>query len=228
MSGTQLPLALSPPRRAGFDNFIAGPNASVVATLASGMETGQWFFLAGPSGSGRSHLAQAAFYRLCSAGITARFLPVAGLDAGRSAALLAESGCDWMIVDDVDSLAGDPDAERAVFNALNRWRAARTGVLMTGRGRRDFRLPDLRSRLGQCVCLTLHPLTDADFEPLVRQLARDLEVPLGKAVVEYLIPRMPRNPGQVAGLMHRLAERAQTERRLISVPLARRVLSDAG
>ena len=59
MSAPQLPLALSPPRRPRFANFIAGDNGLIVRTLRDGLEPGQWVRVSGPVGSGRSHLALA-------------------------------------------------------------------------------------------------------------------------------------------------------------------------
>ena len=169
MSSSQIPLALKPPRRPRFDNFIAGPNQAVVDTLANGLEPGQWYFLAGPPGSGRSHLLSACFAGLVQRGLGCRYL---ALGATASWPLLDQADGDFVLLDDIDTLAGDQDGERALFNALNRWLAQRSTVLMSGIGRSGFELPDLVSRLGQAVRLTLKPLDEADLQNLVRRLAR--------------------------------------------------------
>lgn len=224
MSQQQIPLALKPPRRPGFENFIAGPNQVVVDTLACGLEPAGWYFLGGPSGSGRTHLLAAAFAALHGNGLSATFISLA-LRSNRP--LLDVPGGDWVIVDDVDCLAGDADGEMALFNALNRWRADHVGVLMSGCGREAFELPDLRSRLGQATRLTLKPLEEADLLILVKRLAADHEVLLGRGAADYLLSRAPRNPASLAYLIERLAARALSERRTISVPLAREVLAES-
>lgn len=224
MSQQQIPLALKPPRRPGFENFIAGPNQAVVETLARGLEPGGWYFLGGPAGSGRSHLLAAAFAGLSARGLQVAFIALA---LSRNRPLLDASSGDWVVIDDVDRLAGDREGEMLLFNALNRWRAERTGVLMSGLGRDAFELPDLRSRLGQATRLTLKPLEEKDLLTLLKRLAADHEVLLGRGAADYLLSRAPRNPASLAYLMERLAERALSERRTISVPLAREVLANA-
>lgn len=222
VSRVQLPLALKPPRRPRFDNFVAGPNQAVIATLSQGVECGGWYFLAGPAGSGRSHLVSAFFADRCVRGEQAQFI---ALGNRQQHSLLEQAGGDWIVVDDVDRLAGDAEAERVLFNALNRWRAEHSGVVMSGAGRDGFELPDLRSRLGQATRLTLKPLDEADLADLVRRLAAEHEVLLGRGVVDYILSRAPRNAGRIAELVNAGAHRALTERRTLSVPLVREILS---
>jgi DnaA-homolog protein len=222
MNQQQIPLALKPPRRPGFDNFIAGSNSAVVETLAHGLESGHWYFLGGPSGSGRSHLLSACFAECHRAACPVSFV---SLSVPEQLELLDHAGGEWVMVDDIDVLAGDRGAEIRLFNALNRWRDERTGVVMSGAGRDRFELPDLRSRLGQATRLTLKPLEESDLSRLIQRLAADHEVALGRGAVDYLLHRIPRNPAAIARLMDQLATRALSERRTISVPLAREVMT---
>ena len=221
MTSAQIPLALKPPRRPGFDNFIAGPNQSVVDTLAEGLESGQWYFLAGPAGSGRSHLMAASFSALLRRSLQARFM---AMEAVANWPLLEQTEGDFVLLDDIDALAGDASGELLLFNALNRWRAQRSTVLMSGVGRSGFQLPDLISRLGQAVRLTLKPLEDVDLLMLIRRLAREHEVVLGRGAAEYLLTRSPRSPAALARLFEQLVARALSERRTLSIPLIRESL----
>ncbi|MGY6629975.1 MAG: HdaA/DnaA family protein [Wenzhouxiangella sp.] len=223
MSQQQIPLALKPPRRPGFDNFVAGDNRAVVETLRNGLETGHWYFLSGPSGSGRSHLLSA-----CLSAFTARGIEVAyaGMIAPANRRLLETLSARWVIVDDIDAMAGQPDDEMRLFNALNRWRAEHVGVLMSGCSRQGFELPDLKSRLGQAAALRLSPLDEDALVELVRRLAREHEVILGRGAAEYLVSRSLRQPASLAYRMERLAARALNERRTLSVPLVRDVMAE--
>jgi DnaA-homolog protein len=225
MSRAQMPLALKPPRRPRFDNFVAGDNGALVATLKNGLEPGQWYFLVGPSGSGRSHLLSAVLAEQARQGGFAQFI---ALSDRRQWALLDQAAADWIVVDDVDRLAGAGEGELALFNALNRWRAERAGVVMSGRGRGRFELPDLRSRLGQATRLTLSPLEERDLAELIARLAEEHEVPLGRGVVDYLLSRTTRNAGQLARMVNQLADRALSERRTLSIPLVRELLGSRG
>jgi len=223
VSRAQIPLALKAPRRPRFDNFIVGPNQSVVATLSQGVESGGWYFVAGAAGSGRSHLVSAFFADRCRRGDQAHYI---ALGKPHQRMLLDHADGDWVVIDDVDGLAGDEKGERALFNALNRWRAERTGVVMSGTGHEGFSLPDLRSRLGQATRLTLKPLEESELAELIQRLAAEQEVLLGRGVVDYILSRAPRNAGRICELVVAGAQRALTERRTLSVPLVREVLDE--
>ena len=222
MSASQIPLLLKPPRRPGFDNYVAGPNQAVIGTLASGLEPGQWYVLAGPAGSGRSHLLSASFAALVDQGLDARFVALAN---EANWPLLDQSGGDFVLLDDIDALAGDCAGERLLFNALNRWRGQRTGVVMSGLGRSGFELPDLVSRLGSAVHLTLKPMDETDLVELVRCLGREHEVVLGRGAADYLVSRSPRNPAALTRLFEQLVVRSLSERRTLSIPLIRELLT---
>lgn len=223
MSQIQMPLALKPPRRPRFENFVVGENSALVASLRDGLEKGHWYFLVGPRGSGRSHLLTAVFTQRTQGGETALFI---ALRERAQWPLLEQACADWIILDDIDRLVGDAEGERLLFNALNRWRAERSGVVMSARGRISFELPDLRSRLGQATRWRLHPLDESDLADLVVRLAREREIPLGRGVVDYLLSRTTRNAGQLARLVDRLADRALAERRTVSIPLVRELLGE--
>lgn len=215
---SQLPLALRPPPHPNFSNFVAGPNAAVVATLQEGLEPGSWTVLKGPVGHGRSHLLTAAFHHHQGLGRDSAYLPLSQSVAWR---MLPTTEAALVVVDDVDRLAGEAEAERALFNALNEWRAAGTTVLMGATGLDDIVLPDLRSRLGQATRLTLKPLAESDLLDLVHRWAEEYEAVLGQGAAAYLVSRADRAPATLSRLVSALAQRALAERRSLSIPLIR-------
>jgi len=219
---SQLPLSLAPPRGMRFDNFVAGPNRAVVDTLRRGLSAGDGYFLCGPRGSGKTHLALALMAQWSARAHRACFVPGA---VPAAAGLLDEARPELAVVDDVEQLAGNATAERALFNAINRWREARTAVLLTGSGRIDFGLPDLASRVGHLARLTLQPLDDEGLDLLLGQLVEDFQLIAGRGMIDYLRRNGPRSPGRLVGLFERLARRAQAERRVVSVPMVREELA---
>lgn len=224
MSVAQLPLALKSPRQPGFENFVAGRSRPVVATLSLGLEPGGWYLVCGPRGSGRSHLLGAALADRIRNGEQAIFI---GLKKTGQLDLLEQADGDWVIVDDIDARAGSAAAELALFNALNRFRAARCGVIMSAAGLDDFQLPDLRSRLGQAVRLTVKPLDEAGLLQLATLLVREYEVVTGRGAIDYLISRAPRNAAHIAALIEAGARRALVEKRSFSIPLVRELLESS-
>jgi len=222
MNPPQLPLSLAPPRRRTFDNFIAGPNATLVATLRHGLTDGQWYCLLGPGGCGKSHLALAVVDRRRQA---ARYIPA----GDRQAVVLLEhddASGDCFIVDDIDVLAGSAAGERALFNAINAWRAQHATVLLTARSVAGFKLADLISRIGQCARLNLQALDDTAIQRLIAQLIEDFQIVAGRGLNDYLLRHGPRAAGEMTRLFERMARRALAERRALSIPLARECLAE--
>lgn len=217
----QMPLALKPPRRPSFENFLVGDNDSLVNTLRFGLEASGWYLLIGPDGSGRSHLLSAVFQSELQLGKASVYVPLS--EASRWQ-LLDEVVASSVIIDDIDALAGDSSGEMRLFNALNRWRSDRTLVLMSARSLTDFRLPDLCSRLGQSTRLTLKPLDDSGLEALAMRLASDQEMALTAEAARYLVSRTTRNAGAVTDVINQVMSLALSERRSITVPLIRAVL----
>lgn len=212
----QLPLALTPPRRRRFDNFVSGPNGALVDSLKHALDRRGWVYLSGPAGSGRTHLAMAAVESWSGSGQRTLFVP--GGDAGAFALLEAGSPA-LAVVDDVDALAHDREAERALFNALNRWRADSAAVLLTGSGSAAFDLPDLASRVGQAARLRLRALDDDSMLRLSERLIEEFGLVAGRGVVDYLRRHGPRSPRGLVSLFERVSRRVHSERRVMSVPL---------
>lgn len=219
----QLPLSLTPPRRKRLNNFVAGANAPLVSSLRHGLEERGWLLLCGPEGSGKSHLALGVLAEWTADQRRACYVPCR--DRG-AAELLASCDAELAVVEDIEALAGRSQAELRLFNALNRWRAARTAVLMTGSGATPFDLPDLVSRVSQAARLTLKSLDDDALERFILQLIADFHVVPGRGLVEYLMRHGPRSAGGLAELFERISRRAQAERRVVSVPLVREALNE--
>lgn len=219
----QLPLSLTPPRPRRFENFVVEAGAPLVSSLRHGLDERGCIHLCGPEGTGKSHLALAILAEW--SGRQRRTCYVPAREHG-AASLLDGGDVELAVIEDVEALAGRSRAELALFNALNRWRAARAAVLLTGSGATPFELPDLVSRVSQAARLTLQPLGDKALARLIEQLVADFRVVPGRGLNEYLLRHGPRAPGRLVGLFERISRRAQAERRVVSVPLAREALKD--
>ncbi len=223
MESYQLALDLAPPRRLHFSNFLYTDCRAAVETLRRGLEPGAWYFVAGPAGCGKTHLAAAVFNQALEAGQQAQFLPAARLERATLQAMLESVSCPLLVLDDVDRLAGDQSLEEVLFHALNRWKADRLTLVMTGTGRNNFQLPDLKSRLGAATRLTLKLPDEALRRRILEQMAGELEMDLRPRALDYLLTHGPRNLRELSGLMETLRGRALGQRRGITVPLIKEV-----
>jgi DnaA regulatory inactivator Hda len=130
-----------------------------------GLDAGApWVYLHGSPGSGRSHLLMAACQAANAAGRAVQYLPLATLDDS-AAALRGVAGSGLLALDDLGAIAGNRDAEHALFDLYNQAKAEGSALLFaadTTPAQLGLVLPDLRSRLGACTQFAIKPLDDEE------------------------------------------------------------------
>lgn len=181
--------------------------------------------LAGPAGSGKSHLVH-----VWAARTGARILPAAALPSLDPGAI---AGAAALAIEDADRIAAlGPQAraaEEALFHLCNLLAAGGGTLLVTGReppARWRLGLADLASRLGAASVAVLEAPDDALLAALVVKLFADRGVGVGPEVVRYLVARVERSFAAVEDLVARLDRAGLASGSAITVPLAARVLAD--
>ena len=137
----QLPLALrhSPDQR--LDSYIDAPEGLVDSLAALAAGTGEWVYLAGVAGSGKTHLALAMCEQARQARRSVAYLPLAAVAGQVRDALDALDGHDVVALDGLDAVAGrrgDEVAERVLNILAEDDRALEFGVLDISLYRDDF------------------------------------------------------------------------------------------
>ena len=227
MSTPQLPLALRTPPDQRFDAFFGqAPVRDAVSAAARG-ESGDWLYVSGSAGSGKTHLLLAACAEAGAVGRRAAYLPLAAF-AGRLAdALPAQEGAGLICLDGLEAIAGDRGDEEAIFHFHNRARASGAVVLYAARGNPaalGLTLPDLVTRLGQCVRLVLEPLDESGRREVLRQRAARRGLELDDAVLDYLLRRVDRDLASLTLLLDRLDKASLAAQRRITIPFLRDLL----
>ncbi|MEX1826062.1 DnaA regulatory inactivator Hda [Luteibacter sp. CQ10] len=231
MTSPQLPLALRWPRRQRFEHFHAGENAAAVEALraAAGSASAPWVFVAGPLGSGRTHLLIAACQAAIDDGRTAQYLPLAGLRGSRADAIRGMAGSDVLAIDDLDSVAGEADAEHALFDTFNRYRAEGCTLLFAATAAPatlGIALPDLRSRLGSLTQAVLKPLGDEQRRQVLREQAAGRGIELDDTVLDWLFAHHARDLGALLDLLDTLDRASLAAQRRVTVPFLRSLLKE--
>lgn len=226
--GRQLPLALRYPPDQRLDTFIdaAAGNIAQLRALAE-RAGGDWLFLQGPEGVGKTHLALAACAAAEAAGRRAAYLPLQAASGRLRDALDALEGNDLIALDGLDVIAGERDDEVALFDFHNRARSAGLAVLYTAQVAPDaleLTLPDLRSRLSQCARITLSPLDDSGRRAVLRDRAQRRGLVLEDAALDWLLRRVGRDVAGLTGLLDRLDRASLAAKRRITVPFLRDTL----
>jgi DnaA-homolog protein len=227
----QLPLALRWPRRQRFEHFHAGANAAALAAVQSlaSDAAAPWVYLHGALGSGRSHLLVAACQAASALGRRVQYLPLAAL-GDRAAALRGVSGSELLALDDLGAIAGDREAEHALFDLYNRARAEGNALLFaadTTPAQLGLQLPDLRSRLGACTQFALKPLDDAERRAVLKAQAASRGIELDDSVLDWLFARYARDLGALLDLLDKLDQASLAAQRRITIPFLRSFLRES-
>lgn len=225
----QLPLALRWPAQQRFDTFVGGANGTTVALLQAAAQTAAapWAFVAGPVGSGKTHLLLAACAAASAAGRATQYLPLASLSGDRAIALRALGGSDLLALDDVHALAGDRAAEHALFDLYDRCKMEKCTLLFAANAppaQLGVTLPDLLSRLSACAQAWLMPLDDATRRGLLRERAQARGLVLDDVALDWLFAHTPRDLGSLAAQLERIDRAALAAQRRVTVPFLRGLL----
>lgn len=227
----QLPLALRWPRRQRFEHFEPGANAAALdAVRALALQPGApWVYLHGAGGSGRSHLLMAAGHAAVTAGRRAQYLPLATL-SDPATVLRGVAGSELLALDDLGAIAGNRDAEHALFDLYNRTRAEGNALLFAADAtpaQLGLGLPDLRSRLGACTQFALKPLDDDLRRVVLKRQVASRGMELDDSVLDWLFARYARDLGTLLDLFDKLDQASLAAQRRITIPFLREFLREA-
>ena len=183
----QLAFALPHAESLARDNFLEGPaNEAGLGLVECWPEwPARTMLLAGPEGSGKSHLA-AIWADLAGARSTMAHT----LTAATVPAALATGA---LVVEDLK--ANDFD-ERALFHLLNLAREEQAYLLITARtppASIEVELRDLRSRLRALPVVSLAEPDDLLFRALIVKFCADRQLAVDESVVGYLTTRIERS-----------------------------------
>lgn len=168
--------------------------------------------LAGPAGSGKTHLATIWRQR---AGALAMAPDRAGAAAG-------DVRCP-LLIDDADSGSLD---EQGLFHLINAVRSAGTHLLLTARrfpGAWGIGLPDLASRLKAAATVEVQEPDDLLLAGVITKLFADRQVEVEPHVVHYLVRRIERSLATAIRVVDRL-DRSAMERK---APITRALAAEA-
>ncbi|MBZ0217179.1 MAG: chromosomal replication initiator DnaA [Fimbriimonadaceae bacterium] len=214
----QLRIPLAHEAARGREDFIVSPaNADAVALID------QWpdwphpvVALAGPAGSGKSHLAAAWASHTGAATVNAQDIAACDL-----AALAAGKA---VLVEDADRMLA---SETALFHLFNLVREHDITMVLTARLRPSVwpvSLPDLISRLRAVTVAEIGSPDDRLLAAVLVKLFADRQIQVEKQVIDYLVARMERSMDAAHCLVAALDDEALTIGRGVTKGVARRVL----
>jgi DnaA family protein len=222
----QLVLDIRPDAPPTLENFVAGTNAELVATVSllatpatAAQLPARHIYLWGGAGSGRSHLLRATVAMARTTGRPAHLLAAADVDDS-----LPETADALLAIDDVDQLA--PEAQVALFNAFNRARTNGQSLLLSGPAAPlELHLrEDLRTRIGQSLIYEVQPLDDTSRAAILVTLAERRGLRLSEEVVDFLLRHGRRELSSLRAVLDALDAASLERKRPITLPLLREMI----
>ncbi|MFK0690572.1 DnaA regulatory inactivator HdaA [Mesorhizobium sp. IMUNJ 23033] len=171
--------------------------------------------LAGPAGSGKTHLASIWHARANAVAI----------EANRIEDCIAGLGERPALIDDVDKARID---EAGLFHLINAVRSAGSTLLLTARRfplAWGVALPDLVSRLKAAATVEIHEPDDLLLAGVITKLFADRQVEVEPHVVQYLVRRIERSLATAMRVVERLDRIALERKTPITRALAAETVS---
>ncbi|TQV61792.1 MAG: DnaA regulatory inactivator Hda [Halothiobacillaceae bacterium] len=221
-----LDFGLAPTRT--LEQFVAGANgvaAGLVARQAEGCGEPQ-LYLWGATGSGKTHLLQAACQRAGECGMPAAYLALA--EAPHPGVLEGLEQLGLVALDDVQAVIGEQVWDEALFDLINRLREHAVPLLLAADCPPTALRPglkDLASRLGWGPVLRLEALDDDGKLQVLKRRASERGMDLPDEVGRYLLDHLPRDLAELLAGLDRLDRASMERQRRITLPLAREVLA---
>lgn len=230
----QLPVNFEFRANQTFDDFFPGGNQEIINHLQKSLDgTGeQQIFIWGEAGLGKSHLLQACCHQARKQQLEAFYLCLARADGLPDPAILGGlDKFDWVCVDDIDHIAGDPLWEQAFFNFFNQHRSHGHKLLLSASCPPPaiaIQLPDLKTRLNWGLTLKLKPLTESDSIKALIFKAKQMGFAISPQAGRFLLTHYNRDLASLWHLLDTLDRASLAAKRKLTLPFLRKVLRRGG
>lgn len=227
----QLPLPVRLRATSVFDSYLPGVNndafEQLLAIAPHQRPTSVWLY--GPSGAGKTHLAQALCAHAGERRLAAAYIPLRDLSSMDPDVL---SGCEtlaYVCLDDWEAIGGRGDWERAIFRLYTLLDDHGGRLIVTANSApaaARVTLRDLASRLAGGVVLKLQALDDREQAAALTLRANRLGLELPPDTAQFLLRRLPRDMASLCDALDKLDAESLASQRRLTVPFVKSVLGD--
>lgn len=222
MTAEQLTLSWEHRPALGVDDFLISPcNEQAVAKIDAFPDwSSPALIIVGAEGCGKTHLMQ-VFQSMHGGTVIepGHLAPEQISELPSSDSFLIEDAAQWI---------GIKDHEEALFHLYNRCFSSGEKLLIASRSfpnHWDTVIPDLASRLKAADVAEIGPPDDSLLMALLAKHFADRQVRVAPGVIEYVTPRIERTFSAIQSFAAATDAKALKDKRQITIPLARQVLS---
>lgn len=223
MTAEQLTLKWDHRPALGVDDFLISPcNQHAIAKIDAFPEwTSPALVIVGAQGCGKTHLMK-VFQSMHGGTVITEQKEI-------STELLGElPETPAFLIEDASQWIGDQECEEALFHVYNRCFSSGEKLLISARtfpSQWNFKIADLSSRLKAAQIAEIGPPDDALLMAIMAKLFADRQVRVAPGVIEYVIPRIERTFGAIQTFVAETDDMALKNKRQITIPLVRGVLT---
>lgn len=229
-SSLQIPLEFGDFQKNDFDSYLAGHNQIFVEQLRKIAlnEVKHCVYLWGMSGSGKSHLLQAACKLASEHDNHVAYIPLKQIDELSPEMLHDLGALDFVCIDDLDFLSGKLEWQQALVWLYNELRDRNHSLLMSAcisPSTIALEVEDLKSRLSWDQVYQLKSPDDDLKIEILKQKATARSFELSDEVVEYLMRRVDRDLNTLINILDQIDHASLAARRKITIPFIKEILS---
>lgn len=231
-----------------FGNFVVGPSnqlahAASMAAAGAGGRRHNPLFICGGTGLGKTHLVHAIAHRVREERPDARIVYISAekfvnefvqaLTDQRMHDFRARfrDRCDWLLVDDIHSLAGKTQTQEEFFHAFNALHQASKQIVVT-----SDKYPQQLDKMEERLVSRFQWGLVADIQApeletrvaIVRKKAQLEHIELADEVCVHIAQSVRSNVRELEGTLIRLAAKASLLRQQISIDFARTEIAATG
>jgi DnaA family protein len=229
IAASQLLLNIKLPDGATFDSFVG--DQGVLEVLQQQLrcdDPNLWYiYLWGKSGSGCSHLLQAACHEGRSKDLACVFVSLSQPGTVSPELLDGLENQDLICLDDLGCILGNSQWEEAIFHLFNRARMSGTRLLVGSSrppGELELGLADLKSRLTSGLVYHLQELGDEQKLTALRLRAANRGMNLEPEVARFILTRLDRGIDQLFAALDQLDQASLHQQRKLTINFAKEVL----
>ena len=226
----QIPFQFGNFQQNDFASFLTGGNQELLNLInaISKKEESHRLYLWGISGTGKTHLLQAACKQASESDLQVAYLPLKQLSEFSPEILHDLGELDLVCVDDIDNVAGQIEWQQGLVWLYNELRDHEHAMIISANispTNIALEVDDLKSRLNWDQVLKIKEPDDELKIQILKQKANARSFELSDEVVEFLIRRVERDMGSLMDVLDKIDHASLAAKRKITIPFVKELIS---